>query len=56
MQAKVIEDAVYHYQDVIGMEYLGSAPSAPGEDLYAFALSRRSTEEYCQRLLDSEEQ
>jgi hypothetical protein len=51
-----LPEAFNYYQDVIRMEYLGSAPSAPGEDLYAFALSRRSTEEYCQRLVYSEEQ
>jgi hypothetical protein len=49
-----LEEAVDYYRDVIQMKYVGTAPGAPGEDLYVFTLSRRATEEYCLRLQPTE--
>ena len=40
-------DAVDYYRDIIKMEYLGNAPSAPGEDGYAFRFTREKASEFC---------
>jgi hypothetical protein len=42
-----VTDAVDYYGDTIKMEYLGNAPSAPGEDAYAFRFTREKATEFC---------
>jgi hypothetical protein len=44
-----VPDAVDYYRDVIEMEYLGVAPSAPGEDAYAFRFTRAAATAFCSR-------
>ncbi|WP_210391439.1 hypothetical protein [Synechococcus sp. PCC 7502] len=42
-----LETATDYYRDVIKLEYIGVAPSAPGEDLYAFRFTRDKATEFC---------
>jgi hypothetical protein len=42
-----LETATDYYRDVIKIEYIGIAPSAPGEDLYAFRFTRDKATEFC---------
>ncbi len=42
-----VTDSVDYYRDIIKMEYLGNAPSAPGEDAYAFRFTREKAREFC---------
>ncbi|MFB2877122.1 hypothetical protein [Floridanema aerugineum] len=44
-----LESAILYYRNVIMMEYLGPAPSAPGEDLYAFRFSPTAARTFCER-------
>ncbi|WP_414527499.1 hypothetical protein [Nodularia chucula] len=44
-----VDEAVAYYRYKIEMEYVGVAPSAPGEDLYGFRFSRQKAAVFCQR-------
>jgi hypothetical protein len=44
-----VEKAVAYYRNKVEMEYVGVAPSAPGEDLYGFRFSRKAAAVFCQR-------
>jgi hypothetical protein len=42
-----VPESFDYYRDVLEMEYLGSAPSAPGEDGYAFRFTRAGAVAFC---------
>ena len=44
-----LDNAVSYYSDKIGMEYLGATTIAPGEDGYAFRLSRSAAKSFCKK-------